>query len=573
MGVDSGWRLVGWAVAQYASRMIRTALIVTTAALASCAPRASSPHAAASWPHAAASWPQAAGPHANWIVPEATAPTAWSVARGENILWRCPLPNSGQGGIAVVGDRIYLTTFPEQAIDGPRQSNRVLGHAIDRATGRIVWSRELRADHGRTSPQMYAFSDSTSWSPIADGTRVWFFNSSGVMACFTHDGAEVWRRAFRTQPDQYPFNRQCEPIAVGQYLVTIEPIAQDHARYDAARDDWNYLHAVDRATGKVAWISEDPCTFYCTPVLGPRGILIGRGGPHDVPEKPVGLSMIDPANGKRVWSYEPEDDGAKEHGGWEALYALHSDTRYAYWFRNGRVQSHVVLDAATGALVREQPLGEYADVLRFDPATLVPTKLVNADIRRLPDPVHPLAPGEQLHVHPQWHTNIVAGGYHWFLCTTNNRRNGLAPAGHSGPAYSLGRVHVETGRVEYMELPVGVDGAGEPKYGAPLRTKTVDARGVEIADEDRSRTDGWEIDAFFPTPVVLGKHLYITTMPGTVYVLDTTAEDLDQHALVAVNDLGPLGDCWSLSGPSCADGVLYHRNARELVAIGDRRTR
>ena len=529
--------------------MLRVAPVVFTLALASCASRGS--------------WPQAAGPHANWIVPEATAPTEWSVARNENILWRCPLPNSGQGGIAVVGDRIFLTTFPEQAVDGPRQSNRVLGHAIDRATGRIVWSRELRADHGRASPQMYAFSDSTSWSPIADDARVWFFNSSGVMACFTHDGAEVWRREFRTQPDQYPFNRQCEPIAVGEYLVTIEPIAKGDARYDAARDDWNYLHAVDRATGRVAWISEDPCTFYCTPVLGPRGILIGRGGPHDVPEKPVGLSMIDPKNGKRVWAFEPQDDG-----GWEALYALHSDARYAYWFRNGRVQSHVVLDASSGALVREQPLGDYADVLRFDPATLVPSKFVNADIRRLPDPVHPLAAGEQLHVHPQWHTNLVAGGYHWFLCTTNNRRNGLAPSGHSGPAYSLGRVHIETGRVEYMELPVGVDTAGEPKYGKPLRTKTVDARGVEIADEDRSRTDGWEIDAFFPTPVVIGKHLYITTMLGTVYVVDITAADLDQRALVAVNDLGPLGDCWSMSGPSYMDGVLYHRNARELVAIG-----
>ena len=71
--------------------------------LASCAPRV---------PPTASVWPQAAGPHANWSAPEAHAPTAWSVARNENILWRCPLPNSGQGGIAVVGDRVYLTTFP-----------------------------------------------------------------------------------------------------------------------------------------------------------------------------------------------------------------------------------------------------------------------------------------------------------------------------------------------------------------------------------------------------------------------------------------------------------------------------
>jgi outer membrane protein assembly factor BamB len=511
-------------------------------------------------------WPQAAGPHANWIAPEARVATKWSVARNENILWKCALPNAGQGGLAVVGDRIYLTTFAEQDPAKPRQSNAIVCHAVDRATGAMVWSRELRADHGRTSPQMYAFSDSTSWSPIASHDRVWFFNSSGSMACFTRDGDEVWRREFRTQPDAYPFNRQCEPIAVGEFLVTIEPIAKDHPRYDAARDDWNYLHAIDRATGKVAWISEDSCTFYCTPVLGPRGILIGRGGPHDVPERPVGLSMIDPANGKRVWMFEPTGE-LRDDGGWEALYALHSDERFAYWFRNGREQSHLVLDAATGALVREQSLSKYADVLRFDPETQYPSKFVNADLSRLPDPVHPLAPGERLHIHPQWHTNLVAGGYHWFLCTTNNRRNGLAPAGHSGPAYSLGRVHVETGRVEIMELPVGVDAAGAPQYRKPLRTKTVDARGVEIADEDRSRTDGWEIDAFFPTPVVLGGHLYITTMLGTVYVVDIAAEDLDQRALVAVNDLGPLGDCWSMSGPSAAGGVLYHRSARELVAI------
>lgn len=518
---------------QYAPRMIRSIAACSLALLASCASRDV--------------WPQAAGPHANWIAPEARVATEWSVARNENILWKCALPNAGQGGIAVVGDRIYLTTFPGQDPAKPRQSNAILCHAIDRATGTIVWSRELAG--GRASPQMYAFSDSTSWSPIASEERVWFFNSSGVMACFTRGGDEVWRRAFRTQPDHFPFNRQCEPIAVGEYLVTIEPVAE--------RDDWNHLHAIDRATGSVAWISEDPCTFYCTPVLGPHGILIGRGGPHDVPEKPIGLSMIDPANGRRVWSFEPE--GGE---GWEALYTLHSDERYAYWFRNGREQSHLVIDAGTGALVREQSLSGVVDLTRASGE-----RLAGVELKSIVDPAFPLAAGESLHVHPEWHTNIVANGWHWFLCTTNNRRNGFAPAGHSGPAYSLGRVQVETGKVEFLELPVGVAADGTRLYGKPLRTKTVDARGVEIADEDRSRTDGWEIDAFFPTPVVLGSHLYITTMLGTVYVIDITADELDQRALVGVNDLGPLGDCWSLSGPSAAGGVLFHRNARELIAI------
>ena len=60
----------------------------------------------------------------------------------------------------------------------------------------------------------------------------------------------------------------------------------------------------------------------------------------------------------------------------------------------------------------------------------------------------------------------------------------------------------------------------------------------------------------------------ITYAPGRVAVGAQTIEDLDERSLVSVNDLGPLGDTWSMSGPSFVDGTLYHRSAREVVAIG-----
>jgi hypothetical protein len=104
-------------------------------------------------------------------------------------------------------------------------------------------------------------------------------------------------------------------------------------------------------------------------------------------------------------------------------------------------------------------------------------------------------------------------------------------------------------------------------YGQSLRTKVEDAQGRDVAAEDRSRTDGWEIAAFFPTPVVLGDRLYVSAQLGVTYVVDATAATLDAAALVAVNDLGPLGETWSLSGPTFVGGVLYHRSSRELVAI------
>jgi hypothetical protein len=59
----------------------------------------------------AANWPQAAGPNGTWAVADKNAPVEWSVALGKNVLWRTKLPNGGQSGIAVWGNRLFLTTF------------------------------------------------------------------------------------------------------------------------------------------------------------------------------------------------------------------------------------------------------------------------------------------------------------------------------------------------------------------------------------------------------------------------------------------------------------------------------
>ena len=58
-----------------------------------------------------ANWPQAAGPNHNWTVTTQQSVTLkWSAERNENIRWRTTLPESGQSGIAVWADRLFLTT-------------------------------------------------------------------------------------------------------------------------------------------------------------------------------------------------------------------------------------------------------------------------------------------------------------------------------------------------------------------------------------------------------------------------------------------------------------------------------
>jgi hypothetical protein len=433
----------------------------------------------------------------------------------------------------------------------------------------------------RESPVAYSYSDATSWSPVTDGTYVWFFNSTGEMGCWDFTGKEIWRRKFLGQPAAFPFNRQHEPILFGDTIVTLEPLAASDPGYRADQADWNYLRGLDKLTGKTKWIAEDASTFYNTAVFGrfadgSPAILHGRGGPHGVPETPIGLTMTSLApgmEGKSLWRYTPAalPGGPVDGETFMALYTMTWDEKYAYWFRNAPEESHLVLDARTGRLVRTQSLIAGVDVRQWDLATSKYVLHANVNIRSLPDPTYPLSAGQVLHVLPNWHSNIVAGGYHYFFTSTNNHRSGHAPAGHSGPAHCIGRVNVETGKVEYLEVPVGVDRGPQKAevlvYGKSLTTTTNNAQGQDIAGDSRSHTDGWEIPAFFASPVSIGGHVYMGTTMGITYVVDAGAAVLDQNALLGLGDLGPLGQTWSLGGPSYSGGILYHRSLKEVVAL------
>ena len=88
-----------------------------------------------------------------------------------------------------------------------------------------------------------------------------------------------------------------------------------------------------------------------------------------------------------------------------------------------------------------------------------------------------------------------------------------------------------------------------------------------MADEERSRTDGWEVPAFWGTPTAVNDQIYFTTMLGITYVVDAKAKVFDEKALLSINDLGPSGETWSLNSVSYSNGRLYHRSLKEVVEI------
>ena len=282
---------------------------------------------------------------------------------------------------------------------------------------------------------------------------------------------------------------------------------------------------------------------------GTPAVLQGRGAYHGVPELPIGLSLTSLApgrEGRTQWRFEPAKG--------KAAYTQHWNAKYALWMDSDSSQQHV-LDATTGALVRTQSLTAKVDWRRFDPVAAKYELLSDVDLS---------AQTPVLKVFPAQFCNILLGDWNWFLCYTEAGK-------HLGPPYCVGRVHLETGKVEYLELPVSVEReVGKEDHliwGQPQKSSTVNARGIDIVSDKRSQGDGWWW-GYLGSPTAVGGRVYFTTMLGITYALDAKAAVLDEKALLSVNDLGTPGQTWSLNSISFASGRLYHRSMKEVVCIG-----
>ncbi|WP_166830834.1 outer membrane protein assembly factor BamB family protein [Thalassoroseus pseudoceratinae] len=502
-------------------------------------------------------WHQPAGPNGNWSV-DGTPPIQWSVTRNENIRWRTPLPEAGQSGVAIWGERVFVTTHvPIKSLDEKEAVTDILGFCLDANTGEILWKVTLP---GTAFISLAGgFTDGTVFAPITDGEHVWFFNRCGSMGCYDMSGKTIWLREWK--PRFKHNNRQAEPFLVGDAILYVEvankvegakvqkwkapgvkskgtaaPMGVDE------KEVWTYLHGIDKRTGKVLWRENVGTVVHNTPVVGltadgKLAVSHARGGPHAPFEKPKGHSLTSLApgeEGKTLWSTNLRN--------YDPSFASHWNEKYVFGFRGGR---HVVLDASSGKLLRDQPLYKNATVWTFDPDTETWGRKTNVSVKA----------GKG---HPNTNqANIVVGDWHWFL---------------SHNVHYVGRVHVETGAVEYLEVPaqlmpsresreqdVRLWGAGNPK------NRPLNAAGFAVGDKGHNGTGWGHISAASPTRV--GHYLFFPVVTGTVYVIDARVDSLTPDALVAINDLGPGGETWTLAPLTYAKNRFYAHTMREIICI------
>jgi hypothetical protein len=511
-----------------------------------------------------ANWPQGTGPSASFHTSGSGVPTAWSVVRNQNIRWRKTLSETGQSTVVIWGERIFFSTLEDVDQDSDLGQN-IIAYCCEAATGKTLWTRKIEASHPlRLSG---CFSDSSAPPPVTDGKRVCFFNASGRVSCFDFEGRELWTHALMAVGRSQPFLVGENVVFTRQTYMPDEKGHFSHAHKNAPLSQWTQLQALNLKTGKAVWTSKCGVNMGCIPSphklkSGKTVILVGRGGGHSPPEKPEGISMVDGESGATIWALSLPGFMST------MTFSMHAGDVLLF-----HGPQHLRVDGKTGRIVKRDSIindiplrsrvnGKYESGSVSLPASRKKRCIIQS-------------------------SNLLVGDYHYFRSYTHSY---------------LGRVNIRTGKAEYLQLPVQLmrkeddktdhllwDADDIPKATVATAGKAAakkrigkkksaitqwafrpndmkNSRGFVVMGDKRSHGNGWGHHAS-AVPTVSGDHLFVPTMSGTVYVVDHDADVLDEKAIVAINDLGPIGQSWNRASLSFADGRVFAHTIREVICI------
>jgi outer membrane protein assembly factor BamB len=252
----------------------------------------------------AGSWPSFRGPQASGLTARQNLPDRWDATKGENILWRTPIPGLAHSSPIVWGHRIFVTsavssdpnaTFrPGLYGDGDASQDhtrqRWMIYALDKRTGKILWERT--AYQGVPLDKRHIKSTYANSTPATDGRIVvaWF-GSQGVHA-YDVNGRFLWkvdlgRLDFGAYDiPTYEWGSASSPI-IWNNLVILQCDTQDDS----------FMLALDASTGKTVWKTErDEIPSWGTPT-----VAVTSSGPELIANASNYIRGYDPRTGKELW--------------------------------------------------------------------------------------------------------------------------------------------------------------------------------------------------------------------------------------------------------------------------------
>jgi outer membrane protein assembly factor BamB len=203
----------------------------------------------------AADWPQFRGPNRDDVSTEKGLLTAWP-EKGPPLVFEAKGLGGGYSTVSIVGDRIYTLGNKEKTTAGKENKQRVtFVQALDRDTGKIVWSSELGPQGGNLG-----------CTPTVEGGHVYALGQGGDLVCFdAKDGSRVWaRNLMKDFGGQVGGWHYCESPLVDGDKVIITPGGAKAT-----------MVALNKKTGETIW----QCPIALKhPVAGYSSVVIARIG-------------------------------------------------------------------------------------------------------------------------------------------------------------------------------------------------------------------------------------------------------------------------------------------------------
>jgi outer membrane protein assembly factor BamB len=246
---------------------------------------------------AIAEWPQFRGPGSTGVADDPALPDKWS--QTENVAWKTAIPGVGWSSPIIWGDRIFVTTVissadvekPKKGLyfggerKAPTDEHRWMVYAVDFATGKIVWEREVH--RGVPAGSRHLKNSYASETPVTDGERVYVYFGNVGMFCYDFSGKLLWSRPAKPVATRYGWGSAASPILNQGRLYLVND-----------NDDHSYLEALDAKTGKAIWsVDRDEKTNWATPYLW------SHDGKKEIVTPGTGRVRSYDLDGKLLWEF------------------------------------------------------------------------------------------------------------------------------------------------------------------------------------------------------------------------------------------------------------------------------
>lgn len=253
----------------------------------------------------AADWSNWRGPEYNGTGNSDKFPLEWG--EDKNVVWKTEIPAWGNGTPVVIGESIFFTSQED--------GGRMKIHRINKADGKIVWSRECGEERTPRSGDKPGFRgwqkfhdhhNLASASIVGDKEVVIAHFGNGDTYAFDREGNKLWNNNLQELYGKFTiwWGHGATPLLYENNLIipVMHDTCEDMEEFKENPCD-SYIVAFDKKTGEVNWkvlrntgSKLESCDAYTTPVLWKhegRTEMILLGGET--------LDAYDPAKGERLW--------------------------------------------------------------------------------------------------------------------------------------------------------------------------------------------------------------------------------------------------------------------------------